>query len=208
MSASLTQIANAALRRLGVEKISSIDDDNKRATLLKDLYPLVRNELLESGFWNFSMKRIQLSKLGDSPDFGWSNAFALPSDYIRMYRISGSKFKGGSGHLPEFFATGFSDNPAFAIEGDKLLTDISDVFCVYSSRVTDTSQFTAGFTKALYLKLASECAYSLTQDRALTDQLAQEAQMWLMEVRSRDSMSDNDPDDQPEFSSLIAPRFM
>ena len=204
---SVTSIANAALRRLGSQRINSIDDNNKRAEVLKDLYPIVRDELLDSGFWNFAMKRAQLSKLSSEPTFGWRNAFALPTDYLRMYRVNSSTFKGGSGHLPEFFATSFSDNPAFVVEGNALLTDLSDVFCVYTSKVTDSSLFSRGFVKALYLKLAAECAYSLTQDRDLTNDLTQEARAWLEEIRSRDSMSDNDPDDQPEFSSLIAPRF-
>ena len=204
---SVTDIANAACRRLGVQRISSIDDENKRAEVLKDLYPLVRDELLDAGFWNFAMRRAQLSKLSQGPDFGWTNAFSLPTNYLRMYRVSSSKFKGGSGHLPEFFATSFANNPAFVIEGNQLLTDLSGVYCVYTSKVTDSSLFSRGFVKALYLKLAAEAAYSLTQDRNLTNDLTQEARTWLEDIRSRDSMSDNDPDDQPEFSSLIAPRF-
>lgn len=207
MSVSVTQIANAALRRLGVERINSINDDNKRANLLNDLFPLVRNELLETGFWNFAIKRAQLSKNSGGPEFGWRNSFALPSDYIRMYRIDSTKFKGGSGSLPEFFATSFAHNPAFAIEGSELLTDLDNVYCIYTSRETDTSKYSSGFVKALYLKLAAEAAYSLTQDRGLAESLMQEASMWLEDIRSRDSMSDNDPNDEFEFSSLVAPRF-
>lgn len=207
MPVTEVQLVNMALHRLGVERISSLSDNNKRAVVMNDLYPLVRDELLESGFWNFAMKRVELVKDVTAPDFGWKASYALPSDYIRMYNISSSTSKGGFGNLPEYFPVGFNTDPDFVIEGDKLLTDLSKVYCIYASRETDPDVFSAGFRKALYLKLAAEAAYSLVQDRNLSESLTNEAQLWLEEVRSRDSMNDNDPFDQPEFESLVAPRF-
>lgn len=207
MPVSDTQIANAALRRLGVEKISSLTDDNKRANVLQDLYPLVRDELLEAGFWNFSMKRAQLSKLSEDPLFGWETAFQLPNDYLRMYRVEANKFKASISHLPEFFPNGFHDNVWFSIEGDRLLADISDCFCIYSAHVTDASKFSSGFVKAFYLKLAAEAAYSITQDKTLANALTEEANVWLQEVRSRDAQSDNDPNDEISMDAFVAPRF-
>lgn len=207
MPVSVTQIANASLRRLGVEKINAITDDNKRANVLQDLYPLVRDELLESGFWNFSMKRAQLSKLSEDPLFGWETAFQLPADYLRMYQFSTQKYRTGLNNHPEYTPYGSDSDVPYAIEGDRVLADTSDAYCIYSSQITDTSKFTSGFVKALYLKLAAEAAYSLVQDRNLADGLAQEAQLWLQEVRSRDSMSDRDPEDQIEANALLISRF-
>lgn len=201
------QIINMALHRLGVERIGSIDDNNKRAVLMKDLFPIVTNELLESGFWNFAMSRKELAKSPTSPTFGWGNAFQLPYDFNRLYKISSENDKGGTGHLPEYFPVNFTHNPGFVIEGDKLLTDLDRVFCVYAKKDVDVSDYSSGFIKATYLKLAAEGCYSLVQDRNLSESLTQEAQIWLNEVRSRDSMNDNDPDDQPEFESLVMPRF-
>jgi hypothetical protein len=206
MSVTETQIANMALHRLGVERISSLNDDNKRASLMKDLYPVIRDELLETGFWNFAMRRVELAQSG-TPSFGWGYSYGLPCDFIRLYTLTSSSAKGGSRHLPEFFPTTFTQNPDFVIEDDLILTDIGTAFCVYTSRQTDTSKFSAGFVKALYLKLAAEAAYSLVQDRNLVEGLTQEAQVWLEQVRSRDAQNDNDPNDQPEFESLVLPRF-
>lgn len=207
MAVTEVQIANMALHRLGVERIATLADDNKRAKLIADIYPVIRDELLEAGFWNFAMKRVELTQEVTAPTFGWGYAYALPEDFIRMYKISNSTSKGGFGNLPEYFPVGYNTDPDFVIEGDKLLTDLGKVYCVYASREDDPSLFSAGFVKALYLKVAAEAAYSLVQDRNLSESLTNEAQAWLEEVRSRDSMNDNDPDDQPEFESLVAPRF-
>jgi hypothetical protein len=203
---TIEQIVNMALHRLGTERISSIDDSNKRAVLMKDLFPIVTNELLEAGFWNFAMTRKQLVKSPTAPTFGWASAFALPFDFNRLYKISSEGNKGGYGHLPEYFPA-TTHNPDFVIEGEFLLTDLETVYCVYAKKDVEVTKYTSGFIKAAYLKLAAEGAYSLTQDRNLSESLTQEAQVWLNEIRSRDSMNDNDPDDQPEFESLVLPRF-
>ncbi len=72
-------IANLALTLLGEEPITSLEDDLKRAKVLKLHYAPARDATLEAFEWSFARKRFKPAKLLDVPLWGYDYAFEIPA---------------------------------------------------------------------------------------------------------------------------------
>ncbi len=89
-----TDLANRALSMLGEAKISDIGDDSvEAARVCNEHVDAVIAEILRSHRWNVAIDRAILTKSGDSPAFGYSNAFVLPSDFVRLLSINGEAYE-------------------------------------------------------------------------------------------------------------------
>lgn len=202
---SETQIANLALNALGVERIDSLTGTSKRAKLLNDLYRPTRNDILESAPWNFAMRRVTLTPLASSPDFGFDNQFQLPSDCLRVWSLSdtdpASNGSSGIKHPGHDIDMGID----YRVEGDKLLADIQTAYVIYIKEVTDVSVFSSGFVKAFYLSLAAEACYSINQNTTKENSLLNKAQYYIDKASSTSSQEDELEDF--EFEYFINPRF-
>ena len=211
MATSEVEIANLALNRLGLQSVDTLSTSasSKSERVMADFFSQVRDDVLSAGFWNFAIKRSKLSKLSSKPSFEYANEFQLPSDFLRVFLATDQNSSGSSGQVSgdphPFEAPVFDDSIQYEIEGKKLLTDSSTVNLIYTHRVTDVTKFSPTFTKAFYLMLASEAAYSLVQDRGLSKDLREESEFYITRGLSRDSQDDRDT----EFgaTSFISPRF-
>jgi hypothetical protein len=155
--ASLIEIANRALTKLGVARIMSVDDDNEQARAIKTMYPLVKASELQAYTWNFSIKRAQLAALSEAPAFDYARQFQLPSDCLRLL-WAGEYYPGPN-------LADFQNGPVvdYEVEGNVILTDLAAPLKVrYVSNIEETSQFDPLFAEALSCKLAIELAESMT----------------------------------------------
>ena len=85
--ASVVNMCNSALNLLGASTISALTDDTKNARLCNQRYENVRNRVFRSHAWNCLHKRVQLAKNTTSPVVEYSNAYALPSDCLRVLKV-------------------------------------------------------------------------------------------------------------------------
>ena len=81
---SNVDIANLALSNLGADRILAIDEDSENARKVDAIYIFVRDIVLSAHPWNFAVKRTTLALLTETPEFDFTYAFQLPSDYIRV----------------------------------------------------------------------------------------------------------------------------
>lgn len=94
-------IANMALGRLGQEPIAAFGQVSGASTIMKQSYAHERDMLLRKIPWNFARKWVSLVQLiqvplsmsitGDADgvgSIGFTAAYALPDDYLRLYRFS------------------------------------------------------------------------------------------------------------------------
>lgn len=156
MAITHVDVCNMALRRLGAERITSAQyttPDSKRAQLLADSYELIKNRILESHPWNFAIKRATLV-LTTAPAYGYTYAYTLPSDYLRMV-------------LPE---DGEVQELDFVIENGVLLTDEATLKITYVADV-DEALFSPSFVKYLALEIAVELTYTLVQSSEFMEKL-------------------------------------
>lgn len=146
-------IANLALSHLGAQRIASLSDTSKNAIACRLHYDVVRDSLLRTRLWKFATIPVALSKLSDAPLFGWSNAFSLPHDFLRISTFNGFEV--------DLRAT------EFRIEGLTLLTDADAANISYVQRGVSADRFDANFIEVLSYRLASAIAMEITQSQEL-----------------------------------------
>lgn len=151
-------IANRALSKLGVNRITSFADDSKPARAIAACFDIVRDAELRRRKWKFSLARNELAALADEPAFGYAYQYQLPSDCLRVWSV-GEVAPGAV--IGEYHTS--LDAPEWQIEGRVILTDYgAPVKIRYTRRVEDPAQFDAAFVEALASRLAMECADELT----------------------------------------------
>lgn len=166
MATSEVAICNSAIVKLGGQRILSLDDNNPLARLMKEQYPLQRDDLLYSHPWKFAMKTYAPAEIAQPPGVSMpAYRFGLPTDCLRIIG---------------------TDSPAdqWYVADGSLYVDRQFPVIRYISKVEDVSKFTPGFSETLAAKLAYECSYSVVQSVSLKQQLEQEYQAKLRQVRS------------------------
>ena len=85
--ASVIQICNSALNQLGAGSITALTENSKNARLCNERYETVRDAVYRSHPWNCLIKRVQLAQDSDTPAWGFSFQYTLPSDCLRVLQI-------------------------------------------------------------------------------------------------------------------------
>lgn len=103
--ASDVQIVNKALVKIGASTITSLTENSKAARSANAIYELTRDAALRDHPWNFAHKRVILASDSEEPAFGWTYAYTMPADFLRVIQW---------GEMPE-------DEIPYRMEGGKLL---------------------------------------------------------------------------------------
>lgn len=170
MSVSKLSVCNSALVKVGADRISSITQDVKRATLLNAVYDEVRDAVLRAHPWNFAVVRASLTPTSTTPEFGYDFQYDEPNDCLRLLNV----------YVDD------SDDIDWVSEQRKILTDESAIDVKYIFRQDDESEWDACFAEAMAWRLAKEVAYNLTQSVTLAQMCEKEYGMVLAEARSMD----------------------
>ena len=141
--ASVVDICNGALNQLGATTILSLTEDSKNARLLNARYTQVRESLFRNNPWNCLQKRLALAADTDTPAWGFSSQFTLPTDCLRLLRI-------------------LDYDSDHKVEGRKILTDASSMKILYISRVEDPNEYDELLRETLSAALAADIAYAIT----------------------------------------------
>jgi hypothetical protein len=153
--ASSVDIANMALAHLGDEAaVTSFDppDGSAQAEHCARYYPIARDVCLEAHSWKFARLTTQLTSPLVATVDGWTYAYALPTDFLKVGRIYPAGARRDIDKIYEF------DTEADATGQLILLTDVENPYLVYVRVIEDTSKFTPTFVTALSYLLASMLA--------------------------------------------------
>jgi hypothetical protein len=169
--ASSVGIANAALRKLGQGPITSFSEGSKAARLASERYAELRDELLSRHPWNFAMKRGSLAASTTAPEWGYTFAYPLPSDYIRVFEANGED----------------EDSNKWEVEDGSVVTDLAAPLEIkYVYRVTSANKMTSGFREALACALAADWAEDITGDSEVVVDKERKAIRAVAQARSND----------------------
>lgn len=176
--ASAIEICNIALGQLGGERITSIENPETANEELCNLYyPIVRNRLLEEFDWSFLMKRVTLTVADASPpDWGYGNAFLIPSDAYRIIEVRNDTFEGK--------ASSFK----WRKEGKYITCDSSVIYLRYIATEAPSNEYTGMFVMAFAKQLAADMCMQVAENRTLRQDLIVEAQGLLMDAINSDNM--------------------
>jgi len=134
---SEVDICNLALQQIGAKSISSLGDDSPRARACNRVYAHARDSEIRAHPWSFARARVSLAAKSTDPAFGYSKAYQLPADFLRL--------------LPT------REQTDFQIEGGDILTDDgAPLKVVYLRQVTDPNTFDQGFIDLLVARVARD----------------------------------------------------
>jgi|TARA_Y100000296_G_C5157394_1_gene249900 hypothetical protein len=166
--AGAVDICNIALTNLGEQKIVSLDENNERARLSKLRFDDVRDTVLRLHPWNCVTARTILNRDTDTPAWGYTYQYSLPSDCIRVLSIHDATI-------------------AYRIEGSKLHTDSGTIKLKYIQRPSDLTVLDANVVNLIGIRLAWELAEPLTAKTALKTEMWQKFTLELATTRSMDA---------------------
>jgi len=145
------EIASLALTRIGHSNISSFSSTGDKAQRwFNSNYETIKKALLAEHAWNFAIKRATLSST-TAPTNEYTNAYTLPTDFIRLVRLNGDSKAG------------------YRVERGTLATYEATAVIEYVYDVTDEATFTASFTDLLAQRLAAESCFYFTDNTSLTE---------------------------------------
>lgn len=171
MPQSWTEVCNLALTDLGHQRITSLDDLTKEASLSKLVYPACRDEVLRLHPWNSASRRAALPELAAAPAFGYDHQYQLPADCLRVLR------------LPDAHA----ETP-WKVEGRVLLTDLGAPLSVqYVTRLDDPGEMDPLLVAAIAARIAMRLCRPLTQSESLLEEMRRLFADRLRDARSADA---------------------
>lgn len=166
--ASVVDICNGALNQLGASTILSLTEDSKNARLCNARYTQVRDSIFRSHPWNCLQKRVQLPADTDTPAWGFSYQYTLPSDCLRVLRI-------------------LDYDSDYKVEGRKIVTNNSSMKILYVARITDPNEYDELLRETLSAALAADIAYAVTSSNPLTQNMYNLLKDKLREARFVDA---------------------
>lgn len=173
--ASQVSISNRALSLVGSLPITEPHQNDKRARACLRHYEECRDAELYSHPWNFALKRDGLAALTAAPAWGFTKAFGLPSDFLRLLEVNGCNDWKREGNT----ISASADAP---------------LQILYIARVTDPARFTPAFAELLSHRLALFIVEELTQSNTKAQRLERLYERAREDALRLDGLEDT-PDD-------------
>ena len=173
--ASVVDICNSALNLLGASTISALTDDSKNARLCNQRYEPVRNRVFRAHAWNYLHKRVQLAQNSTAPVVEYSNAYALPSDCLRVLKVHNGT------------TDSIKSDIDYKLEGKNIVTDEGTIYLIYIALVTDPNEYDVYLQESISHQLAADIAYAVTNNATLANNYMARADERLREARFIDA---------------------
>ena len=174
---SKVEIANLALSELGADRISSFSDQTVSGKEIASRYELIAEMTQSMGAWPSVIKRTTLAQLDETPAFGYTYVYQLPTSplCLKVLEINEARL----GDVP------------YAIEADRLLTDETTVSILYLAKLEDSEKYDIYLKQAIINALKASMAYKFVgQEKvaaSLVAQMNQEIQRLLSHATSQGS---------------------
>ena len=171
--ASPVSICSNALLKLGAGTIADFTENTVSATLCANLWPQVRDAVLRAHPWNCAVKRANLAPKTTVPVYGYSFAFALPADCLRLLEAD----------------TAYD----YKVEGRDVLGDENPLYIRYIFKNEDVASYDTLLVDALTAAMQAELAYPITKSTA-----QQEASWRLYSEKLKLARSVDASEDSPD----------
>jgi hypothetical protein len=149
-----------ALARLGAARITALTDNTAEAKLCNLLFDETADLVMVEGSWATTIKRASLNATTNTPAYGFTTEFQLPTDPFCLKVLQINDITPG--------------DEEYRIEGDKLLANISTMKVKYIGRLTDTQAYGPFLTQAIITRLTAELAYPITGQASVADRWFQQ----------------------------------
>ena len=149
---SIVEVVNLAFVKLGVKRITSIDEATEPARAAKSIFNIIRGAELRANPWAFACKTVRLGTTDEEIIDRWPYVYLFPADYLALVQV-GDRWAFNSSECPEWH-----------VENGRLYSDLGPPLVFrYVRRVTEASKFDSLFSVSLACRLAYELCEQLTQ---------------------------------------------
>lgn len=182
--ASVLEIYNRALQKLGAKRITSVDENSTAAQECNACYSILRDSELMGNRWAFAIKRASLAADTPTPTWGRDNSFTLPSDCLLV--------------IPPYVE---DDNVYrdWVIENKKIISDeAAPLYIRYIGRIEDPTEMDVLFREALSTKMAYEMCEKITQSNSKKESLRADYDEIIKRARKQNAIQSvpaKSPDD-------------
>ncbi|WP_256587506.1 hypothetical protein [Pseudomonas sp. HLS-6] len=168
-------ICSNALLMLGAQTINDFADQVNldRAKLCANLYPSQRDTMLRAHPWNCCIKRIVLAPDAVAPAFGYSHAFELPADCLRVLEV-------GTGGM----------QIDYLVEGRSIQADTTVLELRYVFRNEVESSWDSHLIDLMTIAMAAVLAYPITQSTSERDSREMKLERALKVAKAVDGQED------------------
>lgn len=128
----------------------------------------VRDRLLQLYPWVFARKTTAPAQLSASGG-GWRYAFSLPTDCLKVLRVTAQTRVGHREDWPV-------DLAEWEVSSGQIYANRTPVYIRYTAKMPDTSTWSPAFTDVFVTSLAAEVALAVTGDARISQALEQKAQ--------------------------------
>lgn len=184
-----TDIVNVALRLIGAQPITSLDDGSESANAADGIYTELLDDILRTHNWNFATKRQKLAQSSTAPAFEFDYAYPVPSDWLKTVSVHDNDAGTGTVFYRE----------EFVADQRVLCCSSSDLYLRYIARVTDPNLMPADFRRIFSLALARDLAVPIASSNTLQDMMSAQYTRALARARSADGMG-SFPEQRPRGS--------
>jgi len=182
--ASTVEICNGALNQLGATTILSLTEDSKNARLCNSRYTQVRDALFRTHPWNCLQKRVQIAADTTAPAWGFSYAYTLPADCLRLLKI-----------------LDYDSN--YKVEGRKILSNTSSMKILYVGRITDPNEYDELLRETLSASLSADIAFGVTSNNQTATNMYNLFKDKLKDARFVDSTEGQNVDQDLGMADVI-----
>lgn len=180
------EIVNIALAMISANLITGIDDDSDEARLARLHYGPARDATLEAQEWTFAMTRFMPAKNAEAPLFGYSAAFDLPTEILRV--VACERIGEIPANMVDIDFVSQPDQIDWILENRQILCDVDVVHARGIQRVESEGVFSPLFVHAFAAKLGLLMCYPLTQSSGIATTVGQMYAGFLLEAKSRDAI--------------------
>lgn len=200
-------IVNLGLGRIGVGRISSIDENTNQAIRAKAAWEYLVDEVLARKDWIFAKTRVALAQSTTEPVYGWSYAYPLPADFIRLAKGHKTSIMDDVPVSPD----GYPYVVETLASGQLVLlsnydNSSEDLYIRYIRRIGDYRKFSAAFVKALGFRIAAEMAIPLAEGMKKFEMMMNLYELALKEADGLNASMDYVEDERGSDSWELAGR--
>lgn len=202
--ASVVQICNMALARVGVSKqIVSLGEASNEARLCSLFFDDMRDVVLADFPWPFASRYVSLARLSDEPIVQYRFAYAYPTDCLFAQRIvpEGGAPKRSQERIP------FEIDYTLSGNTKRILCSEETPILKYTARVTNTVVFSAPFVSALAWRMASEVGLPLSAQANLIQAATNSYAKAISEAKAHSFNEGQEDPIYPDDSELVMVRF-
>ena len=158
-----TDVQNYALSKIGQEGITADTSDTPEAIAINYIYDATVKSVMRDHTWSCLTKRASIAALAETP-IGYSYAYQMPSDIIRLLNIEGGD--------------------DYAYEGKRILTNVGPPLQVrYVAYESNPEQWDDLLVETAATMLAAQLAEKLTGSNTKHESLMMEYKVLLNKAR-------------------------